>query len=169
MASISTHVQILVNWPTCWEVINMMEFLGIKYIYLGLLVLPGIHLFIYFSNLYDSNLFWKHNGRALSTKITEVNLWTCQPNEIHHPLCLNTTPTEYVFKYYFNWHQKYPQLLLKGILEGPSKYVNKDVNICCPAGAISECICWYLVNNTPNTINTDTYFKMWIRIWASCV
>ena len=34
---------------------------------------------------------------------------------------------------------------------GYNRYVNKDVNICCAAGAISWCICWFWVNLTPNT------------------
>ena len=52
---------------------------------------------------------------------------------------------------------------------GSNKYVNKDVNICCAADVISGCICWYLVDITPNTINTDEYFKLGISIWFSCV
>ena len=40
---------------------------------------------------------------------------------------------------------------------GSNQYVNKHINICCATGCISECICWYLVNLTPNTINADEY------------
>ena len=39
------------------------------------------------------------------------------------------------------------------------KYVNKDINTCCAAGATSGCICWCLVNLTPNTINSDEFSK----------
>ena len=42
---------------------------------------------------------------------------------------------------------------------GFNQYVNKHVSICCAADWISECICWYLVNLTPNTINADDYDK----------
>ena len=51
---------------------------------------------------------------------------------------------------------------------GSNQYVNKNVNICCAASGISGCVCLHLVNLTPNTINADEYFKMWIRIWISC-
>ena len=36
----------------------------------------------------------------------------CQKSKIHHPLCLNLTPPEYLFKYYLNKSQNYPELLL---------------------------------------------------------
>ena len=50
-----------------------------------------------------------------------------------------------------------------------NQYASNNVNLCCTAGGIYECICLYLVHPTPNTINADEYFKMWIRIWVSCV
>ena len=40
----------------------------------------------------------------------------------------------------------------------------KNVNIWCAVNGITRCICWHLVNVTPNTINADDYFKMWIRM-----
>ena len=46
------------------------------------------------------------------------------------------------------------------VLYGFHQYVNKNVNIWCAANGITGCICSYLVNVTPNTINADDYFKM---------
>ena len=40
---------------------------------------------------------------------------------------------------------------------GFNQNANKHVNICSAAGCLSECICCYLVNLTPNTINADEY------------
>ena len=38
---------------------------------------------------------------------------------------------------------------------GFNPYVTKHVNIYCAAGDICGCICWYLVNLTPNIITAD--------------
>ena len=35
-----------------------------------------------------------------------------------------------------------------------------NVNICCAAGAVSGCICWYFVSITSNAINIDEYIKI---------
>ena len=55
------------------------------------------------------------------------------------------------------------------VLKGFQSICKQKCKHCCAAGGISGCICWYLVNLTPNTINAEEYFNMWMRIWVSCV
>ena len=47
-----------------------------------------------------------------STQPMQLNDRFCQQSKIDHTSCLNLTQPEYVFKYYLNRRQNYPQLLL---------------------------------------------------------
>ena len=113
--------------------------------------------------------------RLLDKELYKIRcwLWGCFPIFCHNPWSPLPPPSPHTKTLlYLSFLSQHSHSIshynsVKGTI-GAIMY--KHVNIWCVAHCIYECICRYLVNLTPNTINADEYLWKWITIIGfSCV